>query len=447
MHLKRLMLRVILCICLTAMAGITPRQAHAADFGTQQMPGLGLRPSDSIEEFDFTVEDDRMAHVVWLVRLREDPDADEFKAQVWYRQMEIANGRWGDPVLVTAGGSQPLRVLFVGGQLHLLIGRELQHFASRDGGRTWVKLPQLVPVLRVQTFDAALDGGSIIVAYVARLRRTPGSPAPESVGVWTARWSPSGTSTPSKVGSFPGVSHAEPKLLTSNGEVRLFYAVSLIGQGSEPNRVDANLFESRTNNHGATWSSPRVLATLGLQDGQLRKSGNGSISHLDAVRLKNQILVFYNAAWLYTAKSTDGTSWSEASTLIGVRTWLGSAATASVAAAATEGRGQLIWIDNRFQHSDRTPLNPWGLPWFLDADWVDNDVLALPLSLVSGPLPVVTEAKPIRLTRELSFAAQVRARASGKRVYVVWSGRARVGKHLDSAGKPPSIFFRSLLLE
>lgn len=444
MQFRRLIVLILPLVCLLAVADSHSDGAPTADFGTQQMPGLGLRPSDSIDEFDFTVENDRVLHVAWLVRLREHPDADAIKTQVWYRQMELANGRWGDPVLVAAGGSPPLRVLLVGGQLHLLIGRELQHFASRDGGRAWVKLAQVVPTPRVQTFDAVLDGSSIIVAYLVRL---PGSQAPESVGVWTARWSASGQSAPSKVGAFPGVSPAEPKLLISSGEVRLFYAINRVGGGLDPDRVDANLFESRSKDHGTTWSFPQALATLGLHGGELRKSGNGYISHLDAVRLRNQFLVFYNAAWLYAAKSADGTSWSDASMLIGVRTWLGSAATASVTAASSGDRGQLIWIDTRFQHSDRTPLNPWGLPWFLDPDWRDNDVLALPLSLVLRQFPNLTGAKPIRLTRELSFAAGVRARAGAKRVYVVWPGRARVGKRLDSARKQPTIFIRSLPLE
>jgi len=444
---KTSVLIVLLLTFLSAMGCITPRAAPAADFGTQQMPGLGLRPSDSIDEFDFTVEDDRLLHVAWLVQLRERPDADEIKVQVWYRQMESAKGRWRDPVLVTAGGSPPLRILILGDQLHLLIGRELKHFASNDGGRTWVELAQVVPTPRVQTFDAALDGGSIIVAYVARMRRTFGSQVPESVGVWTARLTTSGPSAPTRVGAFPGVSHTEPKLLISSREVRLFYAVSRIGRGAAPDQVHANLFESWSSDHGATWSLPQAIATLGLHDGHARQSGNGSISHLDAVRLKNHILIFYNAAWLYAAKSRDGTSWSDASTLIGVRSWLGPAQTTSVAAVASGDRGQLIWIDSRFQHSDRTLLNPWGLPWFLDADWVDNDVLALPLSLTLRPIEEVTAAKPVRLTRELSFAARVRAKASGNRVYVMWPGRARVGRHLDSAGKPSTIFFRSLPLE
>jgi hypothetical protein len=175
-----------------------------------------------------------------------------------------------------------------------------------------------------------------------------------------------------------------------------------------------------------------------------RNEGNGSPSSLDAVRLQNQFLVFYTSGFLYLTKSEDGRSWDQASTLVGVHTWLGPAQIRSVSVAARGDAGQLLWIDERFQHSDRTPRNPLGLPWLLTADWANNDVLALPLSILEQPLRAPIERKPARLTRDLSFAAALRVRAGKTPIYAIWPGRVRVGKQPGSFGKPPTIFFQSL---
>ena len=127
----------------------------------------------------------------------------------------------------------------------------------------------------------------------------------------------------------------------------------------------------------------------------------------------------------------------------------------SINAATRGGKGQLVWIDARYQRTDQTLLNPFAsIPWVSDPGWENNDVLAASFSEVIRDSTIVTRdntvaaaPQPTRLTNDLSYAEFVRARAMGNRVYVVWSGRSRVGKEIESANRSPEIFYTTLPLE
>src|SRR5712672_1996208 len=55
------------------------------------MPGTGLRPSDSIDHFDFTVDGDRSIDVTWLATIRDGPnDSYNAKTQLWCRRLDLA---------------------------------------------------------------------------------------------------------------------------------------------------------------------------------------------------------------------------------------------------------------------------------------------------------------------------------------------------------------------
>jgi len=91
----------------------------------------------------------------------------------------------------------------------------------------------------------------------------------------------------------------------------------------------------------------------------------------------------------------------------------------------------LVWIDTRYQRTEQALLNPLAwLPWVGDPGWGNNDVLAAPFSEVLRDSAVAETLQPMRLTKDLSYAEFVRARAEKDRVYVVWSGGARLVRKL-----------------
>jgi hypothetical protein len=437
-----LCVRVLLVVQTSILLGSSPAP-EIQGFGPRQMPAIGLRASDSIEDLDFAVTGNGAVETAWLVNLRKDPNADRVDTQVWYRHLDLSNGRWGAPTLVTQHAKRPLRVLSLNGQLHILTG-SLRHYVSNDGGAHWRELPSVGPTenpIGLITLDAVSDGRTIIICYLARGRRAP-TGFSDSVVVNAATWSHDQGLRRVKVASYAAAPSApEPKLLISGREIRLVFAVNHPRQLSS--QSDAAVFYSSSRDAGATWTQPQQISTLGTQDNQSRKEGSGEISHLDAAVLGEQCLVFYNAGWLYAIRSDGGRSWTEPWKLIGATTWLGTAATRSVSAAAVGTTGQLLWIDDRFQRSDRTPMNPWGLPWFLDPDWVNNDVLALPLSRAARANSELTDTSQ-RLTRDLSYATRVKAKAWSGNIYVLWPGRVKVGKTPEAFRKAPTIYFLTL---
>jgi len=423
---------ILFLLVRTAQAG--------AGFGPNHMPGIGLRASDAIDHFDFTVDGDRSIDVAFLVTQR--PNEFSATTQAWFRRLDLPRASWSDPTPITPTASPPIRIISSQGHLHVFMGRRLQHFVSADGGSTWSELPPITPERWVLSFDAIPDLNSIQLAYMAFIPKRS-SHNPDSLSVETTRWSDHGLGTPAVLGVFEGVSPPEPKLLIRGKAVHLFYAVNRVNGGDVPDRVDATLYHtSHTDQPG--WSRSEAISTLGRSGGVWRSEGSGYISHIDAVNLGDSVYAFYNAAWLYVTRSGNEGAWSRVAPVVCGRTWFGPSANSSVAAAAIAGRGQLLWIDERYQHTDRTPWNPWGFPWFLTADWANNDVLALPLTSVPRAIGTPIESKPERLTRDLSFAAEVRARAGNSRIYALWPGREKVGKLPASSGTPPTIFFLSL---
>ncbi|HMI31272.1 MAG TPA: hypothetical protein VK527_05995, partial [Candidatus Limnocylindrales bacterium] len=100
-----------------------------------------------------------------------------------------------------------------------------------------------------------------------------------------------------------------------------------------------------------------------------------------------------------------------------------------------------VWIDTRFTRSDETPdnflsRNPWTSG---DPNWSNNDVLSLPLTTFVGRSSA-HNAQPVRLTPELAYANRVRVKATSQALYVVWAGRAKVGKKLDTFRELPMLF-------
>lgn len=103
-----------------------------------------------------------------------------------------------------------------------------------------------------------------------------------------------------------------------------------------------------------------------------------------------------------------------------------------------------MWIDDRYRRTDRTLLNPLGgIPWSDYPDWPNNDILSISVEdLIRTP----QTATPEILTPNMSYASRLRTRVAGDKVYVMWVGRKKVGKNLDSAGAPPAVFYTTASL-
>ena len=118
---------------------------------------------------------------------------------------------------------------------------------------------------------------------------------------------------------------------------------------------------------------------------------------------------------------------------------------------AVGSRGRLVWIDTRFRKTDRHWWNPLGgVPWSDEPDWKNNDVLSVAVSdvfaLSAGRIQPKAGTAPARLTEELSYASCARVRASKTRLFVLWSGRTKVGKRLDTYAQRPRLFYTTLPL-
>lgn len=420
------MLLVSICLVLSVPAlGASPT--------VSEMPDLGLRVNDSIDAADFSLND-QYIDVVWLASMRE-------SSRLSHRRLALSTGTWGAVTSISVDARPPLRLVQSNGQLHVVAGPSLQHFFSLNEGRSWQRLPDLLPKGNALALQAAADRGTLILAYLVRNRTSRG----DSVEIWNTTLSSKGAAHRSLVGTFPGgPTQPDPKLIVDHGEYHLFGAINQVARPAADGELSENgrLFYASSRNGGRTWSRLCVVGVLGIINNRARAEGNGYVSHLDAIRFRGRFYLLYNASWLYMTSSADGLRWSEATVLVGVRrTWEGSARNSSVAAAVYRDHGRVLWIDERFQRTDSSPTNPFGFHWLMNPNWANNDVLSMPIAALTRTV------KPTRLTPNLSYASALRAIATRDRVYALWIGRAKVGRELTSYGSPPSLFIASLPMD
>jgi hypothetical protein len=227
--------------------------------------------------------------------------------------------------------------------------------------------------------------------------------------------------------------------------MELFYTANELERLTRTNtEVTGWLFHSSSRDRAKTWTNPD-------------SSGfPGGIFEFEAAIVGNERSVFREGQGLRRARWQGG-AWSSSYWVARVKDAPLSRyqRVSSINAATRGGKGQLVWIDARYQRSDQTLLNPFAwIPWVSNPGWENNDVLAAPISEVIRDSTILTQdntiaatPEPIRLTKDLSYAEFVRARAMRDRVYVVWSGRSRVGKEIESANRSPEIFYATLPLE
>jgi hypothetical protein len=389
---------------------------------------------------DFAVEGDSALHLVWRVRFG-DVVGILANRQIWYRRGDLKNKLWSKPHLFLSGNPGEPRILSLGGALHVIVSDSLRHFFSSDEGATWEEESPLLPqhLGIAQSIDVASDSASLYVAYVAsdsprdRLVSMP----PRSV--WVTRWTEGEkTSTACLQSIGEKTPWAKPKLRLGEDGMDLFYTANELVRLSKTNaNVTGWLFHSSSRDRAKTWMNPD-------------SSGYpGGIFEFEAAVAGNERSVFLERQGLRRARWQGG-AWSSSDWVAQVKDHplSGYQRVSSINAATRGGKGQLVWIDARYQRTDQTLLNPLAwIPWVSEPDWENNDVLAASFSEVIRDRTIAATVEPTRLTNDLSYAEFVRARAMRDRVYVVWSGRSRVGKSIESANQSPEIFYTTLPLE
>jgi hypothetical protein len=215
----------------------------------------------------------------------------------------------------------------------------------------------------------------------------------------------------------------------------LFYTANELERFTKTDaRVTGWLFQSSSRDKAKTWTNPDSSGYL------------GGIFEFEAAIAGNERSVFRENQGLRWARWQGG-AWSSSYWVAQPKDApLSNYNRVSSINAATHGdKGQLVWIDTRYQRTDQALLNPLAsIPWVSDPDWENNDVLAAPFSEVIRDSAIADTLQPMRLTKDLSYAEFVCARAEKDRVYVVWSGRSKVGKDITSANQPPEIFYTTL---
>jgi hypothetical protein len=398
---------------------------------------LGLSVDDHIESVDFAIEADTLLHLVWAVR-----SGDEVgilaKRQIWYRRGDLKAKTWSEPHLLLPHAGRGPRIVSVGGRLHVIVPDSLRHFVSSDRGMTWNEAVPLLPEHFgvPQSVDVATDSVSLFVSYDARLYRGEVGRSQPPRSVWVTRWTEGEKTSTAWVQSIgEKMPWATPKLRLGGATMYLFYTANELERFTKTDaRVTGWLFQSSSSDRARTWTNPDSSGYL------------GGIFEFEAALAGKERSVFREGQGLLCSRWQGG-AWSSTYWVAQPKDHpLSNYNRVSSINAATRGdKGLLVWIDTRYQRSDRTLLNPLAwIPWVSDPGWENNDVLAAPFSEVIRDSGIAATLQPMRLTKDLSYAEFVCARAEKDRVYVVWSGRSKVGKEVTSANQPPEIFYTTL---
>lgn len=433
-----LLLGSVLSSCDGRGVTYSARTGPPAKPGTTQLPSLGLGLHDHIESVDFAAEGDSALHLVWRVRFGDDVSFLAHR-QTWYRRGDLKNKVWSDPHLFPRRTGEP-RIVSLGSTLHIIVSDNLRHFSSSDGGATWEEgLPLLPQHLGIaQGIDVASDSASLYVAYVASDSSWDSLVSESPRSVWVTRWTEGERTSTAWIQSIgEKTPWATPKLRLGEDGMDLFYTANELVRLSKTNaNVTGWLFHSSSSDRAKTWMNPD-------------SSGYpGGIFEFEAAVAGNERSMFRENQGLRCAR-WQGAAWSSSDWVAQVEDapLSGYQRVSSINAATRGGKGQLVWIDARYQRTD-PHWNPFAwIPWVSDPGWENNDVLSAPFSKVTRGPSISDKLEPTRLTKDLSYAEFLRARVGKTRVHVVWSGRSRVGKEIESANQSPEIFYTTLPLE
>jgi hypothetical protein len=164
------------------------------------------------------------------------------------------------------------------------------------------------------------------------------------------------------------------------------------------------------------------------------------IVHADTRR----VALFTGPGGLFGSETTDGKSWSVPYGIASFSNTLteGLSDASSICARANDKGGRIVWIDSRHTTNNLLIAIATGQ----DQSLRNNDVFSLPLSSVIESETRPSSLTPDRLTRGSSHARIVQAQPMGDSLWVIWAGRSRVGRTLESFGEPPQLFWTRLPL-
>jgi hypothetical protein len=446
--------KILAAVAFTLLSGGAAGCGHATpppQVGhVQQVPGGSLRVHDSIEALDFTVVGERVLHLAWIAAIADSGRPGVRERQLWYQREDMGADSWTTPTRL-ASSHDPnwgVGIAAHGDEVHIVLGGGLRHFVSTTDGAAWQETPPLVGPGQVPVTAfalAAVDSG-FVLATISPEQRVGEDWSTARLGVWDRRLSGDRVEAPVLIATYSGRyrDRPTPRLLVAGDSLYLVYGLIEEDPTQQAGGPTAHLFCTRRPARRGGWSAPVEIGPLSTPGA----SRNGSdkpegVGEMEVARLGGRLLVFFTSQVIYATASRPDGSWAPCTAVAPEErsaTWSGCAMASPTAAVADEA-GLLVWIDTRYRHTDRTLANPLGgVPWSDNPDWADNAVLALPLAEALSPAAGTLSRGIVRLTGDLAYARVVRARAGAKSIYVVWAGRAKVGKNLDSYGVPPCLF-------
>ncbi len=420
------------------------------------VPGVTLSLDADIRAIDFTVDEQESLHLGWILNPTRSRLAQE---KIFYARGDRGGASWSQPQKLADNCPKFVRVLVTTDGVHVLCGNKLRHFFSSDGGNSWRELAPLLSDTEGYALvsDVISVNDGLIAAYLGRSIVTSESTKKE-IGLYITKWSSNKLTTPLRIASLVGNSPIALRLAANEDHLHLLCTISDERQIKEKNYTrfesSVQLFYLQSQNIGITWSSPVEISLNESQGVTVKPSGIQTIGEtIELLPLGQELFAFYHNIDLYMTYTADGSTWSPPVNITSYQpSWLAAAFySRSVSAAAVNGHGRLVWIDSRYRKSDRQwwkPLGGW--PWSDAPDWANNDIFTLPLSdivaIVKGGQQLRHVITPQRLTPPLSYADQVQLRASHTRLFMVWSGRRKVGKQFDTFEQPAELFYTVLPL-
>ena len=422
--------------------------------GTQVVPGSRFHVEDSIDEVSLDIADGRHLHVAWTLSIRDSTRGSGLRWEVWYQRLDTSENRWTEPIRVGPGELGRLRVIADGPLLHIVTARYLTHYLSNDGGETWGEsVTQKKRKIIANTFDLIRTSRGPLLAYLAADRGARATEPGASVGVWVMRLTQHGYSPAKRIADFAGPHSGliDPRLLADGDTLSLFYSIAQRSRGLGPvnsrrSRIETRgrLFTCLSRDAGEHWGSPTEIGPLTTPGAsQSGSTAPGIITELDVLHLGPRWVVLFNSSALYSIHSTELGSWGPCARIAGPPK--AGYRTKSPAAAAADDKGLVAWIDTRFVRKvSALEALARGAPPSEAPEWANNDVLAVPGSALLDDPTAVLNIRPLRLTHELSYASSLAAVTNGNRVHLVWGGRERVGRGLQSAMRPPVLFHAAI---
>ena len=437
-------------VVVTLMLLMIGTSLNATETGTA-IPRTAGRADDAIAALAIASSDEGLLHVVWQEGSHRD---------LRYVKGQCVKGAWSRPVTVLPAIDGPMRLLADESQLYLLIGPRLTLLVSTDKGESWSNRGEILDTgPPASALDALLVGDSLMVAYTVPPHHPEAhaKPRPQLLRIARKSTGATGRSVTQTVAYAP-VALAElsggpvrgPVLVELGDALHLLYAVNIrqsqpaMGPTGQPVQVDSvsgQIFALQSNDRGVKWTAPKSVMAERVFPRSPAVEALAVGTSADGLEL---FVAAPSALGLRHIRQVPGSGWSDPGPVLPAPQSSLAAAfeVRDVQVASTNKGAVVVWIDTRHRSTERRIWNPLGgFPWSDDPDGADNDVFAMSLdALKSGR----GEKALARLTDPGGYADQLRVASGPTETFVVWSGRARVGRRPTGVGTPPEIFCAAL---